>query len=87
MNNFDKIIKKVEDLLNDPKAKKDGRLPSSSYFLSADDVVCFPREFGDARRPYSCDGLTLWAYSSGSIKIEESIFSFNADTFFRLSIR
>lgn len=79
MNNFDKIIKKVEDLLNDPKAKKDGRLPSSSYFLSADDVVCFPREFGDARRPYSCDGLTLWAYSSGSIKIEESIFSFNAD--------
>lgn len=47
--------------------------------MNKDDVVCFPRDFGDARRPYSCDGLILWAYSSGNIKIEESTFTVTED--------
>lgn len=50
-------------------------LPSGCYFLNEDEILCRERKFGDSRYPYSCDGLTLWAYSSGNIKIEESTFN------------
>ena len=79
MNEFEKIINAVNALKTNDKLKKDGKLPSDTYFLNADEVVCFPRAFGDARRPYSCDGLILWAYSSGNIKIEESTFTVTED--------
>lgn len=80
MNDFKKIIAQVRRL----KTEKDerGKLPSNCYFLNEDDVVCFPRPVGDARHPYSCDGLVLWAYSSGNIRIEESIFNINLDFFY-----
>ena len=50
-------------------------MPSNAYFLNADEIVCYPRSFGDSRYPYTYDGLTLWAYASGNAKIEESAFS------------
>lgn len=52
-----------------------GRMPSGCFFLTADDVLCRKQKKGDARYPYSCDGLTLWAYASGNAKIEESTFN------------
>ena len=67
---------KVKDLIGKVKElKKENKLPSESYFLNKDEIVCYKREFGDARYPYSYDGLTLWAYSSGNVKIEESMFN------------
>ena len=65
LREIEKIVGKVRTLLVDERLKNMGRLPSNAYFLNADEVVCFPREFGDSRYPYAYDGLTLWAYSSG----------------------
>ena len=50
-------------------------MPGGCYFLSEDEVLCEKRLFGDSRYPYSYDGFTLWAYSSGNVKIEESTFN------------
>ena len=70
------IQSKVKELIEKVKNRgEENRLPSKSYFLNKDEIVCFKREFGDARYPYSTDGLTLWAYSSGNVKIEESTFN------------
>ena len=69
------IIGKVQGLKNDAKLREKGKLPSDAYFLNADEIVCFPRDKGDSRYPYAYDGLTLWAYSSGNMKIEESAFN------------
>ena len=77
-----RIDLKVKQLINTVKNIGDckstdraGALPGNCYFLNADEIVCFKREFGDSRYPYSSDGLTLWAYSSGNLKIEESTFN------------
>ena len=35
----------------------------------------YKRTFGDARYPYSVDGLNLWAHTSGNVVVEESIFN------------
>ena len=70
------ICEKVKEIIEKVKnVKQENKLPSNCYFLSKDEVVCFERAFGDSRYPYSCDGLTLWAYSSGNIKIEEGAFN------------
>ena len=75
MNEIQNIVNKVHTLLNNKELQEKGKLPSNAYFLNADEVVCFPREFGDSRYPYAYDGLTLWAYASGNVKIEESAFN------------
>lgn len=80
MNEFQSIVSRVRQLKSEKN--ENGKLPSNCYFLSEDDVVCFPRPYGDARRPYSCDGMVLWAYSSGNIHIEESTFNVNLDFFY-----
>jgi len=49
-------------------------LPSQTFFFGIDGVVCFPRDDGDSRYPYSHDGLTLWAYASGYLSVSESSF-------------
>lgn len=66
---------KVKALEGDEALKKKNEMPSGCYFLNEDEVVCYKRDFGDGRYPYSRDGLTLWAYSSGNVKIEESTFN------------
>ena len=69
------IVEKVHGLQKSEALRERGKLPSNAYFLNADEIVCFPRGFGDSRYPYAYDGLTLWAYSSGNVKIEESAFN------------
>lgn len=69
------VINKVHALKANKKLQAACKLPSNAYFLNADEIVCYPRSFGDSRYPYTYDGLTLWAYASGNAKIEESAFS------------
>ena len=73
------IIDKVHKLQSSKELQNAGKLPSDAYFLNEDEIVCFPRKFGDSRYPYACDGFTLWAHSSGNIKIEESAFNVMLD--------
>ena len=54
--------------------RKEGKLPSNCYFLSKENVLAMPNPYGDARHPYTRDGMTLWAYSSGYISINETNF-------------
>ena len=70
-----KIMEKVRTLQQSEEAKRAGKLPSNAYFLNQDEIVCYPRAFGDSRYPYAYDGLTLWAYASGEVQIEESAFT------------
>ena len=73
------LIKRVKALLFDEQEKSDSALPASCYYLSEDEILCLPRSLGDSRYPYSQDGLNLWAYSSGNIKVEESTFNIFLD--------
>ncbi|MBO5480725.1 MAG: hypothetical protein J6A63_06030 [Clostridia bacterium] len=68
-------IKALMQKVQSVKKGKQNALASNAYFLNADEIVCFPRRFGDARYPYSNDGFTLWAFASGNVKIEESLFN------------
>ena len=68
------IYKRVKNLENDPK-KNGKRMPSECYYLDEDTILCYKREVGDGRFPYSEDGLTLWAYSSGNMSLGESNFN------------
>ena len=69
------LISKIKKLRTNSELRQKSALPSGCYFLSDDEILCGKRRFGDGRYPYSCDGLTLWAYSSGNVKIEESTFN------------
>ena len=66
---------KVQALRKDEKLRESNALLGDCYFLNADEIVCYRRKAGDARYPYSADGLTLWAHASGNIGIEESTFN------------
>ncbi len=74
------LISSVHELENNQALKQNAKLPSNSYFLNADEIVCYPRPFGDGRYPYSYDGRILWAHSSGNIKVEESTFNIFLET-------
>lgn len=79
-NEVQSIVEKVRALKENEALRNRGKLPSDAYFLNADEIVCFPRAFGDSRYPYAYDGLTLWAYASGNMKIEESAFNVLLDS-------
>ncbi len=69
------LLKKVELFQKEGKQAKENILPSQAYYLSANELICFERKDGDGRFPYAFDGLTLWAYSSGTFKVEESMYN------------
>ncbi len=69
------LLKKVEAFQQSGKYAKENILPSEAYFLSEEELICFERKDGDGRFPYAYDGLTLWAYSSGTFKVEESMYN------------
>lgn len=78
-NKVKELLSKVKALKADGARMADVKLPSNCYFLNDDEILCEERKAGDARYPYSVDGLNLWAFSSGSIKIEESRFNVMLD--------
>lgn len=71
-NDIKKLYTSIHRYLNNRDHKND--LPSNCFFLNKDTVLALPNPFGDSRHPYSVDGLTLWAYSSGYITINDSNF-------------
>ena len=70
-----RIIQQVHDLRKDEQLRQQVKLPPEAYFLNKDEIVCFPGKNGDSRYPYAYDGLTLWAYASGNVKLQESTFT------------
>lgn len=50
-------------------------LPDNNFFLSDGSILCFPRNNGDSRFPYGCDGFNFWAYASGYMHANEGLFS------------
>ncbi len=75
------LIGQIRELEQNEALKAARKLPSDCYFLSSDTVLSYRRADGDARYPYACDGLTLWAYASGNVKMEESVFNVLLPTF------
>ena len=79
MKNFQTKVKEIladiRALEKNEKLKAERKLPSDCYFLSSDTILSYRRDDGDARYPYAYDGLTLWAYASGNVKMEESVFN------------
>lgn len=66
------LLKKERELFANGGHKS--ALPENCYFLNRDTILCYPRTTGDSRYPYSTDGFTLWAYSSGYMSLNESTF-------------
>lgn len=72
----DKILSilATEKKLHGKSFAQERALPENCFLLGNGEVICYPRATGDSRYPYSCDGLTLWAYASGEMSLNESAF-------------
>ena len=44
------------------------------FYLKGNNLLALRNPIGDSRYPYTVDGLTLWAYASGNISINQSNF-------------
>lgn len=71
-NEINSLLKEISRAIKeqDPSTA----LISNCYFLKNGKVLALRNPYGDSRHPYSVDGLTLWAYSSGNIVINQSNF-------------
>lgn len=82
MCDFKSTVKKLLSQVRTFEAdtdKESKKLPSDCYFLDEHTILAYKRKLGDARYPYAFDGRTLWAYSSGNISIEESLYNIFLD--------
>lgn len=68
------LLNKEQNIKNCVEFQRSSALPEKCYFLDKDVILCYPRTTGDSRYPYSADGFTLWAYSSGYMSLNESTF-------------
>ena len=66
---FLKEIKRVRSNSNDGN-----KLNDYCYYLKDGNVLAIRNPIGDSRYPYTVDGLTMWAYASGNISINQSNF-------------
>ena len=77
-----KIVEKVKSF----QKNRGNTLPDNSYFLDSDEVLCYPRQYGDSRYPYYQNGLVLFAHTSGYIDCVKGVLEifkcsyFNEDT-------
>ncbi len=71
---IEEFLKKIREIEQSEDKRKAAALPENCYFLGDYDIACLKREIGDSRYPYSADGFTLWAHSSGYISVNESTF-------------
>lgn len=74
------LRRKVREVENTPNIKEKRALPSNCWFLDENMVLAHKRKLGDGRYPYASAGLTLWAYSSGNISVQESLFNIFLDS-------
>lgn len=73
------MINEILKLIKEIKSVKSSKNESSSindqiFFLKNDNILALRNPIGDSRFPYTVDGLTLWAYASGNISINQSNF-------------
>ena len=73
------MVEEILKLLKEAKKAKLEQNPDSSinrqiFFLKDDNVLAVRNPIGDSRFPYTVDGLTLWAYASGNLSINQSNF-------------
>lgn len=73
------MISEILKLLKECKAAKkrnveDCSINNQVFFLKDGNILAGRNPFGDSRFPYTVDGLTLWAYASGNISINQSNF-------------
>lgn len=71
--------REIRNLLNQIKKvtkehSPDCSMVSNCFFLKNGNILAQRNPYGDSRHPYSVDGLTLWAYASGNIVINQSNF-------------
>lgn len=52
----------------------DSYLNDHCFYLKNNNILALRNPIGDSRYPYTADGLTLWAYASGNISINQSNF-------------
>lgn len=71
---FNEELLSIYQLIKNFKPTLENTLPENAYFLNEKYILCKERKYGDSRYPYTNDGLTLWAHSSGNIQINESAF-------------
>lgn len=74
------LINKVKELVQEinktlEEQSSASKLPEQAYYLENGDILCCPRRCGESRFPYSCDGYTLWAHSTGYIHAKEGNFN------------
>lgn len=75
------FVEQVAKILQLKKEKSEWcKLPSGCAYLTDNIILAYPQESGNSRYPYSCDGRTLWAYSSGDIVMQEGLFTIFPDT-------
>ena len=66
---FLKEIKRARSIGSDGN-----KLNDYCYYLKDGNVLALRNPIGDSRYPYTVDGLTMWAYASGNISINQSNF-------------
>lgn len=76
---MEKYLGKLEEMLISGEAERE-LVANECLFFDKDDIISFGKDFGNSRYPYGRDGLTVWATSSGNIKIEESTLTIVPDT-------
>ncbi len=74
------LVNKIKDLLLEidrtlSEQEETSRLSDNTYYLSDGNILCCPRKYGESRFPYSCDGCTIWAHSTGYIYAKEGVFN------------
>lgn len=82
MSTFETTVKKLLSQVHafeNSRGIESNKLPSNCFFLDKYTILSYPRKTGDGRYPYSFDGRTLWAYSSGNITVEESLYNIFLD--------
>lgn len=74
---FENKIKELMELIAQTLERRlsDESLPENTFYLNNGDILCCPRKNGESRYPYVSDGLTLWAYSNGTVQITEGVFN------------
>ena len=68
-----KILNLIKDINNlKTNISEDNKLPSNTYYLNDDNILCMNENYADIRYPYEIDGMNLWTHSNGYIDACES---------------
>lgn len=73
INKVKELVKEINKTLGEQSPAS--QLPEFTYYLDNGYILCCPRKYGESRFPYSCDGYTLWAHSTGYIHAKEGTFN------------